>query len=32
MWICAQEQMNVRISKTIKEEEEEFGGRIPTLG
>jgi hypothetical protein len=31
LWICAQEHMNVRRLKTNKEEEE-VGGRSPTLG
>jgi hypothetical protein len=31
LWICAQEKMNVRRSKTNKEEEE-VGGHSPTLG
>jgi hypothetical protein len=31
LWLCAQEQMNVRRLKTNKEEEE-VGGRSPTLG
>jgi hypothetical protein len=31
LWLCAQEQKNVRILKTNKEEEE-VGGRSPTLG
>jgi hypothetical protein len=31
LWLCAQEQRNVRSLKTNKEEEE-VGGRSPTLG
>jgi hypothetical protein len=31
LWLCAQEQRNVRGLKTNKEEEE-VGGRNPTLG
>jgi hypothetical protein len=31
MWLCAHDQMNVRRLKTNKEEEE-VGGRSPTLG
>jgi hypothetical protein len=31
LWLCAQEQRDVRSLKTNKEEEE-VGGRSPTLG
>jgi hypothetical protein len=31
LWLCAQEQMNVRRLNTNREEEE-VGGRSPTLG